>query len=309
MKKIILVLFVVLLQISCNKKEGSNQLQPSSEISTTSGDNSELLSTLEEQEEVKAIIIALSKKKDSLQKVVLSTKESMSRINDTKIDKGIEGVNMKLNELKGQKENIEEQVALQKKEIDLATKKIDLLNQEKVVYDAQKKALYDKGAAPKDFVQVDSLLSGINNKLSDQKRRVKSLNRNVADVEEQVISINDQRSFLSAKIRENYNAQEIFGEFAKEEEGKVNEQIKLIDEEITKLTGKVSDINSSVTSLNSDIEKNAELLKEQQVADENSSKNKNRLMLALIAVALLTVIFIVLNELGKRRKNKTNKTK
>jgi len=132
MKKIILVLFVVLLQISCNKKEGSNQLQPSSEISTTSGDNSELLSTLEEQEEVKAIIIALSKKKDSLQKVVLSTKESMSRINDTKIDKGIEGVNMKLNELKGQKENIEEQVALQKKEIDLATKKIDLLNQEKV---------------------------------------------------------------------------------------------------------------------------------------------------------------------------------
>lgn len=309
MKKIILVLFVVLLQISCNKKEGNNQLQPSSEISTTSGDNSELLSTLEEQEEVKAIIIALSKKKDSLQKVVLSTKESMSRINDTKIDKGIEGVNMKLNELKGQKENIEEQVALQKKEIDLAIKKIDLLNQEKVVYDAQKKALYDKGAAPKDFVQVDSLLSGINNKLSDQKRRVKSLNRNVADVEEQVISINDQRSFLSAKIRENYNAQEIFGEFAKEEEGKVNEQIKLIDEEITKLTGKVSDINSSVTSLNSDIEKNAELLKEQQVADENSSKNKNRLMLALIAVALLTVIFIVLNELGKRRKNKTNKTK
>jgi hypothetical protein len=79
----------------------------------------------------------------------MKKKESMARMNDSKIDKGIQAVNLKLNELKGQKENIEEQVALQKQEIEL-TKKIDLLNQEKV-YDAQHKALYNRGAAPKDF--------------------------------------------------------------------------------------------------------------------------------------------------------------
>jgi hypothetical protein len=32
----------------------------------------------------------------------------MARMNDSKIDKGIQAVNLKLNELKGQKENIEE---------------------------------------------------------------------------------------------------------------------------------------------------------------------------------------------------------
>jgi hypothetical protein len=41
----------------------------------------------------------------------------MARMNDSKIDKG-QAVNLKLNELKGQKENIEEQVALQKQEIE-----------------------------------------------------------------------------------------------------------------------------------------------------------------------------------------------
>jgi hypothetical protein len=72
--------------------------------------------TLEEQD-IKQQIVALSRKKDSLLNVLKSTKESMARMNDSKIDKGIQAVNLKLNELKGQKENIEEQVALQKQEI------------------------------------------------------------------------------------------------------------------------------------------------------------------------------------------------
>jgi hypothetical protein len=39
----------------------------------------------------------------------------MARMNDSKIDKGIQAVNLKLNELKGQKENIEEHVACKSK--------------------------------------------------------------------------------------------------------------------------------------------------------------------------------------------------
>lgn len=301
MKKVLIVLFVVLTQIACDKK-GNSSLETKPVETVTVAPDYKLELTLEQQEELKAHIVSLSRKKDSLQGVLKSTKESMSRINDSKIDKGIEGVNTKLNELKGQKENFEEQVALQKKETELALKKVELLNQEKVVYDAQRKALYDKGAAPKDFVKVDSLLAGINGKIATESKKVKNLNRSVADVEEQVLSIVDKRTFLSAKIRENYNAQEIFSEFAKEEEGIITSKIEAIDKQISELTSKVTDINSTVAGLNDDIAQKEAVEAEDQLNAENDSKTKNRLMFALIAVGILVLVFFVLNEIGKRKK-------
>ena len=306
MKKITLLALSLLLLNSCAKKQDTDNPEIKKEIVQT---NSELNKTLEEQEDIKQQIIALSRKKDSLLNVLKSTKESMARMNDSKIDKGIQGVNLKLNELKGQKENIEEQVALQKKEMELATKKIDLLNQEKVVYDAQHKALYDKGAAPKDFAKIDTLLGAINGKINDQKRKVKSLTRNISDVEEQVISIISQRDFLSKKIREDYNAQEIFGEFAKEEESKITDQISAIDTQISSLTGNINNINASVASLNDSIATKTEQhdINSQNQADVN--KTQNRLYYALFAVGIIIVLFAVFYIIGKRKKQQQNKTK
>ncbi|NJM80113.1 MAG: hypothetical protein HC854_11800 [Flavobacterium sp.] len=196
----------------------------------------------------------------------------MARINENKIDKGIEGVNMKLDELKGQKENLEEQVALQKQEMELATKKIALLNEEKKVYNQQKKALWDKGAAPNEFISVDSLLGGINCKITEQSKRVKILNRSVADTEEQVLSINSQRNFLSTKIRENYNAQEIFSEFTQEEESKIKKQIDVIDKKISALNGNVNSLNSDIANLDSEV-------KGKKEQEQKNKASKNRLQL------------------------------
>ena len=298
--------FVVLLQIACQEKsEKESNLLNGKKVNVEVDEN--LTSTLEAQEELKSQIIALSRKKDSLLNVLKSTNESMSRINEGKIDKGIEGVNMKLNELKGQKENFQEQTALQKKEMELAAKKVELLTQEKIVYDQQKKALWDKGAPPKDFIQVDSLLNGINSKISEQNKRVKQLRRNVADVEEQMLSIDDQRNFLSTKIRENYNAQEIFGEFAKEEETKIKAQIAEIDAQLTKLNSNVNSLNSTIADLNDDIKVKNQMESDKIVELNNAEKTKNRLMMALIFVVLIGLSFGVLYYVSKRNKNKKNK--
>lgn len=305
MKKITLLAICLITFASCVKKQDNENPIIQKEIVQT---NSELNKTLVEQEEIKQQIVALSRKKDSLLNVLKSTKESMTRMNDSKIDKGIQGVNLKLNELKGQKENIEEQVALQKKEMDLAAKKIDLLNQEKVVYDAQHKALYDKGAPPKDFAKIDTLLGTVNSKINEQKRKVKSLNRNISDVEEQVISINDQRDFLSKKIREDYNAQDIFGEFAKEEESKIAEQISTIDSKISSLTGNVNNINTSVASLNDSIAVKTEQHDINSQNQEDANKTQNRLYYAFFAVGAVIVLFAVFYIIGKRKKQQ-NKTK
>lgn len=288
--KNIISLVAIMLFISCSDKKENQQ-------GVNHKDNSELMSKVEKQEDIDQSIINLARKKDSLLKVLDNTKQSMTRMNDEKIDKGIEGVNQKLNELKGQKENLDEQVNLQKKEIDLATKKIDLLKEEKVVYDQQHKALWDKGAAPKEFKSVDSLLNGINSKIAEQTKRVKFLNRNVADIEEQVLSIDQQRNFLSTKIRENYNAQEIFAEFANEEEYKIKTQIDLIDSKISDLKGNSKDLNSEIANMNAD-------LANANAKAESDKKGKNRMIYALIAIGFITLIFGFLYWIGKKRKTK-----
>lgn len=103
MKNITILLFLLNLLTACseNPKANRNNLE-NREVDTI------FSSKLSQQEEVKTLIIALSRKKDSLLNVMLATKESMERINENKIDKGIEGVNIRLDELKGQKENLEE---------------------------------------------------------------------------------------------------------------------------------------------------------------------------------------------------------
>lgn len=295
MKNITILLFLLNLLTACseNSKTNRNNLE-NREVDTI------LSSKLAQQEEVKSLVIALSRKKDSLLNVMLATKESMERINENKIDKGIEGVNIKLDELKGQKENLEEQIGLQKQEIDLANKKIELLNEEKKVYDKQKQALWSKGAPPKDFVVVDSLLNGITGKITEQSKRVKILNRNVADADEQIVSINEQRNFLSTKIRENYNAQEIFTEYAQEEDGKIKKQLDLIDEKITQLNRNVNTINLDIASLDFQT-------KEKSKEEEKVREGRNRLQLSLIIVGLITITFAFLYWIGKRRKRNLKK--
>jgi septal ring factor EnvC (AmiA/AmiB activator) len=306
MKKLTLLLLSILSLSSCVKKEETENPEIKQEIVQT---NSQLNKTLDEQEDIKQQIVALSRKKDSLLNVLKSTKESMTRMNDSKIDKGIQGVNLKLNELKGQKENIEEQVALQKQEMVLATKKIDLLNQEKVVYDAQHKALYDKGAAPKEFAKIDTLLGAINGKINEQKRKVKALTRNITDVEDQVISIVDQRDFLSKKIREDYNAQEIFSEFAQEEELKLNAQIKIIDTQISSLTGTVNTINTSVASLNDSITVKTVQHDAAIQTQEEAEKTKSRMYYALFAIVAIIALFAAFYFIGKKKKQQLKNTK
>lgn len=307
MKKITTLALVAISIISCQQQNNKTTTLSNPETPAVSQSNTDLESHLDKQEDLKEHIIQLAKKKDSLQNVLKGTKESMTRINETKIDKGTEGVKAKLNELKGQKENFEEQLNLQKKEMDLATKKIDILKQEKTVYDEQKKALYDKGAKPKEFVVVDSLLNGITKKLLDQNKRVKTLNRNVADVEEQVLSITEQRGFLSSKIRENYNAQEIFEEFAKEEDTKITTQIAAIDAEMSKLNGDVSSINSTVAGLHSNIEKEQAEQDIKLSEVEAQEKTNNRLKIAGIAIVLIALLFGLFYIVGKRKKNNAKK--
>ncbi|MBO0592464.1 hypothetical protein I2486_13740 [Cellulophaga sp. E16_2] len=280
-------------------------------------------SSLSKKEQINFLIA----KRDSIKGGLDQIEMSLQKVNNDKIAPGISGVNSKLNELKGQKENLEEQMALQHKELGLAEKKVVLLKEEKEVYDAQKKALYDKGAAPEDFVTVDTLLSDINDRLQEQASKIKNLNRSVSDILEQVASIEVQRNSLSTKIRSNYTAKQIFEDFSKEEKDRLGAQLLTVDEQLKLLVADEDELkkellayNNGLTSLKNkqdisleeaektakEITDNADALQQKNLADKDAIK-KNRIIMALTGIGVLAVLFAVFYFIGKKRKaQKTN---
>lgn len=213
--------FLLIFTIACTSNNGKVETeklqQENNEPQLISSSSSEYLDSIRHLNSEMEQFVFLTLKKDSLRTLFEQTEFSLEQIKSHKIEPGIEGINVKLNELKGQKENLQDQQDLQKQEIELAEKKIELLEDEEAVYAAQHKALWDKGAAPADFEVVDSLLNSIKISVSEQSNKVKNLKRNVGNIQEQVNSIDVQRNSLSTKIRNNYTAQKIFEEYSAEQ--------------------------------------------------------------------------------------------
>lgn len=282
------------------------------------------------QETKRMQIDALTKKKDSVTNALKQIQQSLEQVNAKKIAPGIEGVNTKLAELKGQRENAQEQLELQKQEIVLAEKKIDLLKEEKTVYDAQYKALYAKGAAPIEFKEVNALLAGLNGKIGEQVLRVKSLKSTIAEVSDQITSIDEQRKSLSNKIRNNYTAKEIFDDYSKEEKDRLEAKLKVIEDKLMLISSDDASISNLIASQNSkksayeneqtageELTKlneqqklnEARIANEKAIIEKSKTDKKGKKNTAILIVGILAGIFLLLFLLGKMRKSKSKKTK
>lgn len=273
-------------------------------------------------------IAFLISQRDSITNTLSQIDQSLEQVNSKKIAPGINSINAKLDELKRQRENLTEQQELQKSEKTLAEKRIALLSEEKAVYDAQRASLYDKGAAPENFVVVDSLLSGINSKISEQSKKIKNLERNIDDVEEQKVVIIQQRSSLSSKIRNNYSAKQIFDDFAKEEKSRLEGKLQTIEGALEQVLNDDKDMdgrlalhtskkNAFETEKNINAEHAASAEREaainaehasleSQLAKEKANKDGKKLfgLLGIVAVAVLLLMFYLLGKAKKRRKLK-----
>lgn len=195
---------------------------------------------------------------------------------------------------------------------------MQLLKEEKSIYDAQKKALWDKGAPPEDFTDVDVLLSGITQRISEQKFKLKNLNRTVSDIEEQIVSIGEQRTSLSTKIRNNYTAKEIFEGYSKEETEKISQEISAIDEKLQTYLNKDSELTDQLTSQigeKASLEnEQTSLLEESKSKEEKSlqqkleakkTKKQNRLVYAFIGIGVFAILLFIFYFVGKNKRSKT----
>lgn len=133
--KSVALLLMVGFFVACGKKEDSKEVDvnqsDSENIQNGQSDYSSSIQTIDTKinalkgsKEIQSQEInALISKRDSLKVILNQLESSLSEIKSKKITPGIDGVNEKLNELKGQKENLEEQLDLQKQEIVLGEKR------------------------------------------------------------------------------------------------------------------------------------------------------------------------------------------
>lgn len=314
--------------ISCGGNETSGGLEQlklqQGEASTTTNYtdsiqqlNKKIASLSNSREAHQERIAFLTKRRDSVKGLLLQIESSLEQLKSRKIDPGINGVNAKLDELKGQKENFQEQQELQQQELALAEKKKTLLAEEKGIYDAQRQALYDKGAAPAAFGTVDSLLSGINDRIAEQATKIKNLNRNTSDILESVTTIDAQRKSLSDKIRNNYTAQEIFDDFSKEERARLTQQLKSTEEELATLLAGDYEMNTELalntnnkeyleSKQNSSLEQSKaseeNRMKDEALAMEKSARRQSRIMYTAFGLGAAAIILFLLYMAGKKRK-------
>lgn len=324
--KFFTLILISALIISCsNKKENnvpSTQVEQDNTelISITekykdSLDNvSQILKNLAEQKLTKEQAIAkLSVDRDSIKAKLESVNTSIADIKNKKLNANVNDVIARLNEIKGIKEGLVSQTELKKQEIDLAKSKVEILDKEKKVYDNQKQALFDKGAAPKSFVEVDSLLGSIDSKITSQNALIRNLNRTVTDNELEVNRLDNNRKNLSEKIRKSYDAEKILNDYNGEEATRLEELITNYNNQIDQLSNEASSLNtdynilkSKTSNLEQKVNKNLEQVnKEAQIepAKDTETKKSNSLNLALWIIGGVFVIMIILYVLGKKRKN------
>lgn len=344
MKITLKVLTIILAAwlVGCNNKENTTTLQelqgvtPIAVTETFPKDlttdsiaqlNGEIESLKNSQLSKKEEIAFLSQQRDSIQIALQQLKQSVAQINSKKIEPGIAGVNTKLAELKGQKENLVEQQDLKKREVLLAEKKLVLLTEEKEVYEQQRKSLYDKGATPDAFTQVETLLTDINSKMELQQKTVKTLTRSIDDLEEQKVVIDKQRGSMSSKIRDNYSAKQIFDEFSKEEQERLNEKLTSIetslenilsedqqlDQSLAITTNRKNSFETQKNKLEQEkaIQETNDLLAQQNAALESQQAKKdgdNKKWYALIGVGVLAIIFLLFYRIGKAKRTNNKQT-
>ncbi len=261
------------------------------------------------------MIGVLQNKKDSLMDLMSKLEETARTINDSSLTISINDITQKLNELRSQKEKTLADIDLMKKKLELSKQKTALLVTEKTVYEERKKALWDKGAQPDEFTEVNYSLKKTEEEISAQEINEKLMSREIVDMEELIKSIDKHQLELSSGIRDKYSAQEIFKEYIENQKRINSEQIAAIDNQIKpyllekgRLNKKFEGIESEIESKKSEQNQLTKTVNEisdkqqqsEQMKVDRSKKNKQGIALAVVIVIVLLLVYLYY--MGKRKK-------
>ena len=131
---------------------------------------------------------------------------------------------------------------------------------------------------------------------------------------------------MSAKIRNNYTAKQIFDDFSKEEKARLGAQLNAADEqlklliadedvlkqELAKHNNGLAELQNKQNATLEDAKKtaqealeNADSLQQRNLADMEAAK-KSKLLTATAVVGIIALLFVAFYYIGKKRKSKKN---
>lgn len=119
--------------------------------------------------------------------------------------------------LEDKKRSVQQGMEMDVKRVEVAEKKIAVLQEEKALNENQRRKLWVDGAPQSAIDEAAQAVIATDEAIAAEQNKIKAANRTLAGIQETLDGIDKQRGGLNEKIRNNYTAKEVLDEVAASE--------------------------------------------------------------------------------------------
>ncbi len=259
-------------ELESNKEQYAETLKEDQqeELSQQKADLQNRLKTIED-----SIALVQEKRDDILkEKDTIEIKEQQlseqKTVSREKLVTGIDDIDNRLDKIDEQRLLKLNEIELNEQKINLARKKIELLEDEKNIYQREKNKLLKNNGDEAELEKYDLKISEINGYLKDEQNKIKSAESNINTLKEWIADADAMKEKLKDMMDSEYSRDETIAEFTREEISRLKNERQMLDTELKDLTGLKGRLSEKRASLNEtllSLEEKSELVKSKELSE------------------------------------------
>ncbi|MCB0593251.1 MAG: hypothetical protein H6557_09665 [Lewinellaceae bacterium] len=190
--------------------------------------NTQLLQIQAALEAISEDSVSTTQTRDSLLQKQRFTQQMDQEIQERLVAKS-KAVDVQLGKLEEQKRSLQQQMDLEKRQVEIAEKKIAVLREEQELYESQRQKLWVDGAPQSTIDEAAAAIANADKNIEAEQKKINSASANINGLQETVAEIDIQLEALNASIRKSYTAKEILEETIAEEQEQLASEIAGLD--------------------------------------------------------------------------------
>lgn len=231
------------------------------ELSLERADLQESLAEIDDSfKNLSSSIASLNAQLDTLNVAEKQLSDTRERV-DSRLITGISEIDSRMDELEKEALTRNRQMDIEERKLTLASNKIEILEEEKIIYQREMNSLLDKGAEDEKIAEFEKNIREVNNSIQDEQSKVEEAQDNLVELTSWMSDYHSMQNRLREAIEQEYSRTEILAEFARSEIDRLSNQKSEMKEELSNLQSiqqdlkvKKSEIDSSLTNLNEEMD-------------------------------------------------------
>ncbi len=230
---------------------------------------SSLTSINDSLKSLSSAIAGLNSQLDTLNVAEKQLSETRERV-DTRLVTGISEIDIRLNQLEVEAMTKNRQMDFEEQKLTLASNKIEILEEEKIIYQREKNSLMDKGGEEEKIEDFEKKIQEVNQAIQEERSKVDQAQENLVELTSWMSDYRTMQNRLKEAIAQEYSRTEILTDFTQSEIDRLNNQKSEMKDELQNLQSiqqelkiQKSEIDSSLTHLDEEIG----VVKSQELSD------------------------------------------